>query len=89
VVLGEIVVVLPDVLLPESLLMALPPAPPLPPVCVAVAAPPFPPVPPEAVDDADCASAAPVLRARTAQVANKRFLIPSFLFIFPPLRRTP
>ena len=84
-------VVLPDTLLPEFLLLALPPA--------------APPVPPgagrgrgaavrrrsrrQAVDEADCASAAPVLRARTAQVANRRFLIPSFLFLSPPLRRTP
>jgi hypothetical protein len=42
-----------------------------------------------AVDEPVCASAAPVLRARTAQVANRRFLIPSFLFLSPPLRRTP
>jgi hypothetical protein len=36
-----------------------------------------------------CASAAPVLRARTAQLARRSFLIPSFPLSVPPLRREP
>ena len=34
-------------------------------------------------------TAPPALRARTAQLANRSFLIPSFLLFSPPLRRTP
>jgi hypothetical protein len=74
---------LPETLLPEFLLVALPP---VPPVFVAVAAPPAPPV--ALAEPEACAHAPPALRARTAQDANKILFILSFLFLSPPLRRT-